>query len=245
MIKALVIFFCFSTLSFAGWAPNGTEKFTLVEYNLRTIKKKEKYTYITDLQYKKDFEELSSHKLRFGFYKRITKNWKLGAFLANETGRRHDDDWIIDSGTWQWKDSSDRFENSLSLIVNYRNLLSRSLVYELRSEVNYNERMDQLSFKFRPGLIYHKLTEGKPKYSIFLRYEVYHPLNYGTESIYEQWLYFGSLFHTGKNWKFGAHVALSERIWTENDLITSTSSSWTYENKVTTTHIGLTLFYFY
>lgn len=50
-----------------------------------------------------------------GSYYLLPYKQRLGLFISNQNGTRHNDDWNIKQGNWSWKDTSKRSETILHL----------------------------------------------------------------------------------------------------------------------------------
>ena len=90
-------------------------------------------------------------------------------------------------------------------------------IAEFRTLLETNFYNDDHTLKFRPGLTHIYMGKKGPLFNFFLQTEVYIPLNYGRETIYEKWLYLGGLYHYSKFFKPGLFFTMYEKKWSSTD----------------------------
>ncbi len=126
---------------------------------------------------------------RLGALFRLHKNFKIGSFYQLYNVRHH---------------HSGEFNSEHVFLVDLipRFKLSRSIVGELRvrNDMNYYTGSDQsradplwYSLKLRPKISYFHIRDAQLKWSIYLAYEIYLPVNYKFSNM-ENWVYLGYLY---------------------------------------------------
>tara|TARA_Y100000590_G_scaffold323369_1_gene366543 strand:+ start:264726 stop:265478 length:753 start_codon:yes stop_codon:yes gene_type:complete len=191
------------------------------EYNLRVFKKWAQVNWMADFQMADRENEDDFKAYTFGGKYRIHKNLKFGLAYSKQYGNRHDDDWLWAPGTWFWQKTDKRGENFLIADLIPRALFSflpgERWVGELRVRYTYNFFNDQNTIKLRPRLTYFWFRKGKAFMNLFLQYEMYFPMDYGEETIYEKWLYLGGLYHFNKWFKPGIYLAKKSLTWSSSE----------------------------
>jgi hypothetical protein len=156
--------------------------------------------------------------LTLGFYERVERHLKLGAFYRLQYGARHDDDWKNDSpGHWSWRDTTRRPESVAILDATPRTELPflpgggwvGSL--KLRGERDFFNGQDSLLVA--PELAWFWLDGLRPRATFFLRFEAYVPLNWGETKVYERWWYLAALWHAAPWLSLGPSITLRDETW--------------------------------
>lgn len=161
------------------------------------------------------------HSVRVGGYYSLARGVKAGMFYKRQWGARHDDDWIVtgDAATARakWAPTAERGEDIFMLDLTPRAELGfmpgGPWVTELKARYEANLLNGQQTIKLRPGLTYFWFGPEKPVATLFARYELYLPLNYGVSSIYERWLYLGGLYHLNDVFQVGPFLAHRAITW--------------------------------
>lgn len=159
--------------------------------------------------------------LTAGPYIRLFDNLKAGAFYRFQQGERHDDDWVALNPGWEWKDTASRNEHVLigdltpRLLAGF--LPGKNWVLELKSRYLNNLTNDERTITVRPGLMFVLFRGGEPFMNFFLQYELYFPLNYSDELIYERWAYAGVIFHINETLQAGLYGAYQTVTWGPSD----------------------------
>ncbi|MGZ3723198.1 MAG: hypothetical protein ACXVA9_09720 [Bdellovibrionales bacterium] len=152
-----------------------------------------------------------------GTYFRLSPGFKLGAIVSRDWGLRHDEDWDLINGKWQWANSKGRGETLIALDATAKSLVDflpgNDWVAEFKVRYIFNSFNDDRTLMLRPGLTYFYMNAGKLIANFFVRLEVDLPLNYGNESVSEKWIYFGSLYHFSKYVDFGPTVTEGWQTW--------------------------------
>jgi len=221
------------------------------EANLRAFVKKGKIDYFGEIKgrWEDEDSEFRYRSFTLGPYYRVHKNVKIGAFYRFQLGARHDDDWVQPPSLWDWKDSRKRGEHVFILDATPRAQLSflpgENWVLALKTRYLYNTFNKQSTLKLRPGLTYFWLKGLDPFMNFFLQYEVYLPLNYGESSIYETWLYAGTLYHATEHVKIGGFGALRNVVWgTSQEWKDKDDGTWgTYKVDYKSLTLGLILLF--
>ncbi|MFT6067828.1 MAG: hypothetical protein ACJAT2_001171 [Bacteriovoracaceae bacterium] len=202
------------------------------DFSLRAFYNWSKINWMLELNNTSRENEDNLKAYSLGAKYRVHKNLKLGATISRQFGNRHDDDWIKD-GIWKWTDTSRRGETFSFIDIIPRTLLSflpgERWVGEFRIRYARNFFNSQNTIKLRPRLTYFHFNEKGPLFNVFLQYEAYLPLNYGTKSIYEKWAYLGFLYHFNKWFKPGLFVAQKSLTWGSSGTATRLVPSKPYE----------------
>lgn len=203
------------------------------DFSLRAFYKWSKLNWMLDLNQIDRENEDDFKAFTLGAKYRAHKNLKLGASFSRQYGNRHDDDWVKKNGAWQWSDTSSRGENFSFIDVIPRVLLDflpgERWVAEFRIRYAHNFLNSQNTIKLRPRLTYFLFGKKGPLLNIFLQYEAYLPLNYGTKSVYEKWLYLGFLYHYNSWFKPGLFLAQKSLTWGTSADARVRSPASTYE----------------
>lgn len=175
---------------------------------------------------------------------RLHKNIKMGASLSKQYGNRHDDDWIKDR-IWLWRETKARGETFSFIDIIPRALLDflpgERWVAEFRIRYAHNFFNSQDTIKLRPRLTYFLFNKKGPMLNIFLQYEAYLPINYGTKKVYEKWIYLGFLYHFNKWFKPGLFVAQKSLTWGSSEMATNLAPAKPYEVTHKANVLGLNL----
>ena len=209
---------------------------------------------IEGMVYKDRKKELEFRYRSFmlGPYYRLFKNLHLGAFYKLQQGARHDDDWRGKNGLWQWDTTiSKRTEHLLIFDVTPRLLLDflsgENWVAEVKSRFEYNGFNRQQTAIVRPGLTFFGFGKdsSKPLLNFFLQYELWLPVNWGDNAIWETWIYAGFLVHVTDNISVGIHVAEKNTQWSRSAefIAKQKESSYGDTGKFNSTMFGLNILY--
>jgi len=155
-----------------------------------------------------------------GLYHLAHRFFRWGVFFERAYGLRHDEDWVVDgAGEWDWSSSEGRGESLLTLDVTPRigfqeGSFFENVVFELKSRVGINLSNQNQTLRVRPSVFWTPRSREKSSpWTFYTQYEVYFPLNYGTQSIYEKWTYFGVLKSLLPEIQLGAYVAYRSETW--------------------------------
>ncbi len=205
--------------------------------HLRAIGDYNKYSLLFDYsmnsmpKVKGEVEQRQNQSYRVGGYYRLFKGTKIGAFLQRESGAYHDDDFELRMSKWWWANTNDRFENILIFDLTQRKLIKNWVAeIKLRYLYNISNENNFHTLKIRPGLTYFLMKDGRPWFNIFAQYEIYYPIkNYKKSMVYQDWLYFGGLYHLNDLVKIGSYISNHNESW------------WidSHEFSVSSWHIGL------
>jgi hypothetical protein len=251
MIKLLMTFIIFfSTTLYSAVPPENETSGTEYEINLRVFYKLTKnLKLLSDFKYRNELKPQNINSFRVGSYLRLFKNLKAGLFYQRDQANRHDDDWLKEGDAWVWTDTSNRVENKLVFDLTPRILLDfipgKKWVFELKTRYVFSDYQNHQTLKLRPGLTYFYMKDNKPFLNFFLQYEMYLPVNFSNQSIYEKWIYLGSLYHFNKNLKLGFYLANRSVTWEES---TSFKVKWptaNYTSTQKTNLLGLNIITFY
>ena len=185
--------------------------------NLRFFLKQKPLSYFAELSEASQTDHRQYEGATLGAYYRLMPGLTVGGFYRREYGLRHDGDWKNETGTWAWSNTNSRGEDSLILDVTPRLTLDflpgENWVAELKTRSIFNTFSGEKTLTLRPGLTYFWLKENEPFLNFFLQYEIYFPLNYGVQTIYQSWLYLGTLYHWSHSVQAGLYGALKSETW--------------------------------
>lgn len=179
------------------------------------------------------------------FLNKNAQQW--GAFISNVEGLRHDDDWILKNGKWRWRDTSSRNETiaNLSYSKRFRASIFSDIVYEIRSDFQYNFFNDQQVVILKPSVFYFFLKNGVPLWSLNFSPLGYFPLNFSNYSLYKYGIYSSFLYHYKKSIILGiSHKYRIER-WSESKDFRITNMGKSYIAKNIVNHLSLSLIFKY
>lgn len=245
MIRIIVLLLCFPV--FASWKPKNESNLHEQESNFRIFKQlNDKWKILAEYKYRNQFDQTNLKSIRIGTYYRAKKNIKLGFFYKNESGLRHNDDWVKENGVWKWQDTQSRKEDLYIADFTYRKMvINWDWVFELKNRLQYNNFNDNTTYKLRPGLTYFWKKDGLPFMNFFFQYELYHGLNFGDELIYERWGYAGFLYHLTHEIKIGGSLARKKVVWNESQSVVDIWPTRTYSNEVTSYVYALNFYYIF
>lgn len=214
------------------------------DFSLRAFYKWSKLNWMIDVNQAKRENENDFKAFTLGTKFRAHKNVKIAASVSRQFGNRHDDDWVKNPG-WKWRDTSDRGETFSFIDIIPRVLLDflpgERWVAEFRIRYAHNFFNSQNTIKLRPRLTYFLFGDKGPLLNIFLQYEAYFPLSYGTKTLYEKWLYLGFLYHFNSWFKPGFFVAQKSLTWGTSSSVRLLSPATTYEVTHKANVVGLNL----
>ncbi|MCO4792657.1 MAG: hypothetical protein KC493_03010 [Bacteriovoracaceae bacterium] len=225
--------------------PDNIEAGTNAAATIRVHHKKNKVLYHFDYEQTDKINNRVDKRYTLGVRYRFMKNFKAGLYYSLRYGQRHDEDWISGPNPphWIWIDTSKRSENFVGLELIPRFLvhfLPGTWVGETRVKIERNFFNDNNTVKLKPGLTYFWMGDSGPFMNLFAQAELYIPLNYGEETIYEKWFYLGALYHYSKIFKPGIFFSVYEKVWTQTEAF-KTLKNDTYKNTEKGNLVGITL----
>lgn len=210
MIKLLLCLFFFTQAYAVEKTPEHRHGYeTGVDF--RVLKKLRRYLILFESKNRKEITGVDYNQALMGSYYRLTKRFRMGGFVQFEQGLRWDEDWKKNGTEWMWQKTNSRWDFSSVIDATYNDKLSKNLVWEMKSRLYYYHSRDALQLRLRPGIRYFIMREGKPLWQLFTEFEGYVPLNYGSRSLYEYWLYFGSLYQATDKFALGPVISFRER----------------------------------
>lgn len=240
----ILLIFLSSALMANSVIPPTPEKGLDKDLSLRAFYKYANLNWMLDLNKVDRENEDDFTAFTLGAKFRAHSNLKLGASLSRQSGNRHDDDWIK-TDRWFWQDTSSRSETFSFIDIIPRALLDflpgERWVAEFRIRYAHNFFNSQNTIKLRPRLTYFLFNKKGPMLNIFLQYEAYLPLNYGTKSVYEKWLYLGFLYHFNSWFKPGFFVAQKSLTWGTSEKARNLEPTAPYEVTHKANVVGLNL----
>lgn len=237
----LILILCTSTAFSADKTPDSKNGFE-TGIDLRAIKKKRRFLILAESKNRKELTGHDYNQVMAGTYYRITKRFRTGLFFQGEQGLRWDEDWKKIGSNWDWQDMNDRWDFSSVVDFTYNDRWKKNFVWEMKSRFYYYHSRDSLQLRLRPGLRYFILEHARPKWQLFTEFEAYVPLNYGTVSLYEYWLYVGGLYQVTNRFALGPVVSLRERWFHAYDGFEKKSGT-TYRASYESIYLGLNLLY--
>lgn len=212
-ISMIKIFFLFALMTSAFAVEKTPDHRHGIEtgVDFRVLKKIRRYILLGESKNRKEITGVDYNQVLAGSYYRITKRFRMGGFFQAEQGLRWDEDWRKSGATWGWQNTNSRWDFSSVLDATYNDKLTRNLVWEMKTRLYYYHSRDALQLRLRPGLRYFIMREGKPLWQLFTEFEGYVPLTYGSLSLYEYWLYFGSLYQVTDKFSLGPVISFRER----------------------------------
>jgi hypothetical protein len=245
MIKFLIISLGLS--AFAAHEPS-SEKESLNPYGIfrifKTIDKKHKF--VASTFFRKD-NDRNTYGADFSLRRKVSKHVQYGIEGDVKSGIRHDDDWIIPNGTWEWEDESST-EFGTTLFLKFKKglyfLPGTNWIGEINLKTHNNWTETLLTLKPEATLTYVHFANGKPLYNIYTKLQYYIPLNYSTEDIYQKWLYLGTMLHWKKNLRPFVFIALKDETWTRSEAFEQGHLNADYKATSELSYIGIGLNYY-
>lgn len=214
----------------APQVPSGTEVGTTVRY----FKSTDDLSWIAEVGQLNQTDNRQLQEATLGGYFQEFENLKLGAFLREARGLRHDDDWQKINGVWSWVDSRSRNESILILDATPRYMIEDQLLGELKIRLLDDFFDSEQTLQLRPGLTYFLLNKGQAFWNFFAQFEFDLPLNYGAKPMNERWIYLGALYHLTTSWSLGGFLAEHWQAWSSSsNYLASGGSSYVISSQAT------------
>jgi hypothetical protein len=222
MIKILLCFLLITSAFADHHIPDDESPGTTPAAVLRVHHKRGNTLYRFDYEHNTEVVNRTDKRYTLGVRYRFFEHLKAGIYYSKRYGQRHDEDWILGPNppTWIWRDTDSRAENFVGIELIPRMLvefLPGTWIAEFRTLIERNFFNDNNTVKLRPGLTHIYMGKSGPLFNLFFQYEAYIPLNYGRETLYEQWLYLGALYHWSKIFKPGVFFTMYEKKWSSTD----------------------------
>jgi hypothetical protein len=220
-----------STSTYADHHTAEDESHTTTAANLRFFKKAGTKTYMAEFGTGTSYKDQPTKYLKFGSYFKLKDGRKIGAFVSVNSGLRHTNDWIKSGHDWIWQDTSSRSETLFHLNFSQRYVpqFDLPLVFEIKTEYQYNTFNNQQLIILKPGMNYFYLVEGRPRYSFHLGVPLYIPMNFEKNTIYKTGMYFGLMYHHDPTLQFGVSLESRTETWTESDEFQEAKPDDSYE----------------
>lgn len=210
-------------------------------FDFRLLKKHRRYLFLAESKNRRELTDSQYNQVLLGSYYRLTKRFRMGLFFQAEQGLRWDEDWEKGS-VWRWQKMNSRWDFSSVVDATYNDKINRNWVWEMKSRLYYYHSRDALQLRLRPGLRYFVIKEGKPVWQLFTEVEGYIPLTYGEKSLYEYWVYVGSLYQFTRQFSMGPVVAFRERWFHAYDKFEDKSGE-SFKANFESTYVGLNALY--
>lgn len=244
MIKLILVFFFFVLFSFSALGVDKTPDSRYgTEYGIdfRALKKYRRYIFLAETKNRQELTDHAYNQVMLGSYYRITKRFRMGLFFQAEQGLRWDEDWAK-GAVWRWQDMNSRWDYSTVVDTTYTDKINRNWLWEMKGRLYYYHSRDALQLRLRPGLRYFVIKEGKPIWQLFTEVEGYIPLNYGQKSLYEYWIYAGSLYQLTPKFALGPVLAWRERWFHAYDKFEDKSGQ-SFKANFESVYVGLNALY--
>jgi hypothetical protein len=225
-----------------------SEKSDMNPYGVFRLFKKidDKHKAVSSVFYRKD-DDRNVFGADLSLRRKVNKYVQYGIEADLRSGIRHDDDWIVENGSWKWEDESD-LELGTSLFLKFKRglyfLPGTNWVGEINLKTHNNWSETLLTLKPELKLTYIHFKDGKPLYNIYTKYQSYVPLNYSSEDIYQRWLYIGTMLHWKKKLKPFIFVALNKATWTKSEEIEKQKPNQDYKADSELSYLGIGLNYY-
>ena len=242
MIK-IFIFLFLNSFNLYGNTPSPTNT-SNQEFNLRGFYKLSGLNNMAEYKFRANEKRSNQTLFTLGSRYRLLNNLNIGLFYQLEKGARHVDDWILQEGRWQWRETEDRAEDNIIIELSpkflFEFLPGERWVFELRTRGKLNLFNDQETIKVRPGLTFYWFKDSSPFMNFYLQHEVYFAMNYGQDTIYQRWTYLGMLYHYSKKLKISPFINFGFERWSNTDSFFRQTGN-TYSVKENFNNIGLNL----
>ena len=207
--------------------------------DLRFWKKHKQLKPLLEFQYRNQKDQSDYKSLRLGTKYRLSKHFKTGLYYRRSYGLRHDDDWVVSNKKWFWTNTKERSEDILITEIEFLGLFptKSQISYNFNLRYQYNTHNDHQTLKVRPGITYF----ANSKLAIFLRYDLYLPLNFSEENIYERWAYLGLFYKLNNFMKVGPYISKGSQAWTTSKKFEDTHEIEKYTSTHKITRVGLAL----
>ena len=243
MNKVLILFLFLGSLpAFASSIPSNESNLFNTGTDFKVFVKGKKLSLLSEFSYlSRDKQDNYKHYLIGPRYK-ISPQFQVGLFYKRAYGLRHNEDWCIETGRWEWKNTSKRGENIYFLEGTYRTLIPIELpsVFYFRTRLFHNSFNSNKSLELKPsiGWFFNK------KWAAFTGVDLVYAMNFGDTPISETWTYFSLLHSANKRMKFGPFLTYGKMFWTQSDFFKNRTGR-EFENSFTILKMGLNFnFYF-
>ncbi|MFN9942218.1 MAG: hypothetical protein ACK56I_22370, partial [bacterium] len=108
-------------------------------------------SFLFESKFRNELENGDYRQVMLGRYRRLTNQWRWGAFVQSEQGLRWSEDWM-NKDRWGWQEG-ERWDTSFLIDATYRSeFLIPNLVLEWKNRLYWYPAWDALQWRFRPGL---------------------------------------------------------------------------------------------
>jgi hypothetical protein len=222
--KIIKIFWITITISIANSFAHdhvpilNTLKNPVLETQLRVFKKLGNDSVWLELINRDETQTEPFKSFTLGYRYRLNQNWKVGIAYSHRYGVRHDDDWIWRAGEWVWRDTKNRQTPTAIFETIYRRyllVLPGTNIFEARlraeGQLDDGKQLARLRYGINKFI---KPFKGKQTI-LFLKHELYSPLNYGKTLIYENWIYLGVSQQVSKRTFVMLNLAYAKTTWSD------------------------------
>lgn len=215
MIKLLIPLVLISFSAFADHEPIA-ETFNSYVGNIKVFKRAKRFTYFTHLAIGSTYESNTTSLVKFGFYHKLSRAHKWGAFIRNQQGIRHTDDWVEkELDIWEWGNTSNRNEQVATLAYRYSiRAGSFPLHFRFQTELEKNFRNLNERIIFRPSMNYFHFASEGVNFSFHYSPSIYYALNFEDVSLYKRGHYFALLYHLSRRYQVGINYSTIDERWT-------------------------------
>lgn len=244
MIRIFLVFYFLSlkTLASAPSSANTSNQ----EFNLRAFYKIASFNTMAEVKYRSNEKRTDETFYTFGGRFRLFQNLKVGAFYQLAKGARHDEDWVLQNNRWTWRNTEQRQEDNIIVEITPKFLLDflpgERWVFNFRVSGKQNLFNDNKTLLTRPGLSFYWFKNGSPYMNFYLQHEIYFPLNYGRDTIYQRWTYLGMMYHFNKTVKVSPFLSFGFEKWSHTDDFQQRTGQ-TYNIKENFNNIGVSLIF--
>lgn len=242
MIKFLILFFLFISSSHAQQKTPDSRYGVESGIDFRMLKKIKRNLLLFETRHRRELEDTDYHQVLMGSYYRLTKRFRMGAFIQAEQGLRWDKDWRRGPQKWEWQDVESRWDFSSVLDATYTDKFTSNFVWEMKTRLYYYHSRDALQLRLRPGLRYFVMKFGRPLWQFYTEIETYIPLNYGVDELYEYWVYLGALYQATSNFAIGPVISFRER-WFHAYNKFESKAGQSFKTNFESTYFGLSAIY--
>ena len=170
-----------------------------------------------------------SYELRYKY--KIIKEIAVGVGLTKAYGILHDEDWVTEDSSWQWRDIDDRSEEIVDLGIYTKTIASgidlKNIIIHIDAVVTSTSFQDKTSLFFHPYLRYVFLEDRKKKSDIVVGYGHYRGLNHHSKEMYKQYFYVGPNYYLNENVSIGGQFGYYYEEWTSTpSFIDATGESY-------------------
>ena len=198
--------------------PPTIEVHGVASFSARVFKKISRFNLKVEAESGTRYTNKNYSSIKVGSSYLLAKGLKLGAYISEHKGLRHQDDWIVKGGDWFWDDTTQRSETISELGISYRkrkNELS-TFLYGSVFSYEFNSFNGQTIIKLNPFAQKFILSKSKPDWSFKISLPLYIPVNFKSNLLYKRGVYISNVKHVSQSFLLSLSLKYLVESWGES-----------------------------